>query len=62
MNMKILYCNNSELLEIFESNNIEMICNEDMQIEISDEDAGRIGAIIDKFSPAASGDYSIEDK
>ena len=57
--MKILYCNNSELLEIFESNSIEMICNEDMQIEISDEDALRI---VDKFAPAASGDYSIEDK
>ena len=56
--MKILYCNNSELLEIFESNSIEMICNEDMQIEISDEDALRIGTIVDKFAPAASGDYS----
>lgn len=60
--MKILYCNNSELLEIFESNSIEMICNEDMQIEISDEDALRIGTIVDKFAPAASGDYSIEDE
>lgn len=40
--MKTLYCNNRELLEILENNGINMICNENMQIEISDEDAEKL--------------------
>lgn len=60
--MKTLFCSNSELLEILENNGIIMTCNEDMQIEISDEDAERIDSIVMEFAPAASGDYSIEDK
>ena len=59
--MKILYCNNRELLEILENNGINMICNENMQIEISDEDSEKIDSIIHELAPAASGDYEIED-
>lgn len=59
--MKTLYCKNSELLEILENNGIEMICNENMQIEISDEDAEKIDSIVNELAPAASGDYAIED-
>ena len=59
--MKTLYCNNRELLEILENNGINMICNENMQIEISDEDAEKIDSIVNEFAPAASGDYAIED-
>ena len=44
--MKTLYCENSELLEILENNGIEMICNENMEIVISDEDAMRIATIV----------------
>ena len=59
--MKTLYCNNRELLEILENNGINMICNENMQIEISDEDAEKIDSIVNELAPAASGDYAIED-
>lgn len=59
--MKTLYCNNRELLDILENNGINMICNENMQIEISDEDAEKIDSIVNEFAPAASGDYAIED-
>jgi hypothetical protein len=59
--MKILYCNNRELLEILENNGINMICNENMQIEISDEDSEKIDSIVNELAPAASGDYTIED-
>lgn len=60
-NMKILYCNNRELLEILENNGINMICNENMQIEISDEDSEKIDSIVNELAPAAFGDYVIED-
>lgn len=60
--MKTLFCGNSELLEILENNGIIMTCNEDMQIEISDEDAEKINSIVMEFAPAASGDYSIEEE
>lgn len=38
-----------------------MICNENMEIVISDEDAMRIATIVEDFAPFASGDYAIED-
>ena len=38
-----------------------MICNENMQIEISDEDAEKIDSIVNELAPDASGDYAIED-
>ena len=59
--MKTLYCKNSELLEILENNGIEMICNENMQIEISDKKKKKIDSIVNELAPAASGDYAIED-
>lgn len=59
--MKTLYCGNEELLEILSENGIVMTCNEDMQIEISDEDAARIEDIVREYAPAALMDYSIED-
>ena len=40
---------------------VNMICNENMQIEISDEDAEKIDSIVNELAPAASGDYAIED-
>ena len=49
------------MLEILSENGIVMTCNEDMQIEISDEDAARIEDIVREYAPAALMDYSIED-
>lgn len=59
--MKTLYCSNSELLEILDTNGIVMTCNESMEIVITDEDAKKIDGIVNKFAPAASGDYAIDD-
>lgn len=60
--MKILFTSNSKLLEVLQNQGINMVCNEDMQIEISDEDAERIDSIVMELAPAASGDYAIEEK
>lgn len=59
--MKILFTSNSELLEILQNQGINMVCTEDMQIKISDEDAEKINNIVLKLAPAASGDYTIEE-
>lgn len=58
--MKKIQTSNNELLEILADNGIEMICNEDMEIVISDEDAVRIGELVNKVAPAAYFDYIIE--
>lgn len=58
--MKILFTSNSKLLEVLQNQGINMVCNEDMQIEISDEDAERIDSIVMELAPAASGDYAIK--
>lgn len=59
--MKKIQTSNNELLEILADNGIEMICNEDMEIVISDEDAVRIGELVNKVAPAAYCDYIIEN-
>lgn len=58
--MKRLITDNEELLQVLEDNGIETICNENMEIEISDEDAERIDVIAREYAPAALMDYSIE--
>lgn len=59
--MKILFTSNSELLEVLQNNGINMVCNENMQITISDEDAERIDEIVKDFAPAALMDYTLEN-
>lgn len=59
--MKKIQTSNKELLEILSDNGIEMICNEDMEIVISDEDAVRIEELVNKVAPAAYCDYIIEN-
>ena len=58
--MKKFYTDNQKLMEILADNGISMICNQDMDIEISDEDAARIPAIVERDAPAAFADYTIE--
>lgn len=58
--MKILSTSNNELLEVLQNHGIDMTCNEDMQIIISDEDAKRIDDIVKDFAAAALMDYTIE--
>lgn len=58
--MKKITTNNSELLEVLVSNGIEIICNENMEMVISDEDADKVQGIVSIYAPAASDDYVIE--
>lgn len=59
--MKKYYSSNEELNEILVNNGIELNCNEDMEIVISDEDAARIPEIVREQAEAAINDYSIEE-
>lgn len=59
--MKTLYCTNSELLDILVANGINLVCNENMQIVVSEEDANKIETIVEELAPAALQDYVIED-
>lgn len=59
--MKKYYSSNEELNEILVNNGIELTCNDDMEIIISDEDAERIPAIVREQAEAAINDYSIEE-
>lgn len=58
--MRTFYTDNQALLELLSEKGINLTCNERMEIEISDEDAERIPAIVERFAPAATQDYSIE--
>ena len=58
--MKRITTNNSELLEVLVENGIEIVCNENMEMVVSDEDADKIQDIVSIYAPAASDDYVIE--
>lgn len=59
--MKTIWINNDALKEVLVENGIELICNENMQIQVSEEDAERIQTIVEEFAPAASEDYGFDD-
>ena len=59
--MKTIWFNNEALKEVLAEQGIEMMCDENMNIVISDEDAERIPALVEEFAPAAASDYGIED-
>lgn len=59
--MKTIYTDNTALLEVLTENGINIICNDQMEMTISDEDASRITEIVEKFAPAAVNDYTIEE-
>lgn len=58
--MKNFETNNSELLEVLVNNGIDIICNENMEMMVSEEDADRIPAIVNELAPAAINDYVID--
>lgn len=58
--MKRIITNNSELLEVLANNGIKIVCNENMEMVISDEDADKVQGIVSIYAPAASNDYVIE--
>ena len=57
--MKQIITDNAELLEVLEANGINIICNDNMEMMITDADAIRIDAIVTEKAPAAFADYVI---
>ena len=57
--MKQIVTDNAELLEVLEADGISIICNDNMQMMITDSDATRIDAIVAEKAPAAFADYTI---
>ena len=57
--MKEIVTDNAELLEVLEANGINIICNDEMQMLVTDADAIRIDAIVAEKAPAAFADYVI---
>ena len=57
--MKQIVTDNAELLEVLEANGISIICNDNMQMMVTDTDATRIDAIVAEKAPAAFADYII---
>lgn len=58
--MKKFFSTNGALVELL-NEQIEMTCNADMEIIVSDEDAERIAEIVATLAPAAISDYMIEE-
>ena len=57
--MKQIITDNTELLEVLTANGINIICNDNMEMMITDTDAMRIDAIVTEKAPAAFADYVI---
>ena len=57
--MKQIVTDNTELLEVLEANGINIICNDNMEMMVTDADATRIDAKIAEKAPAAFADYVI---
>ena len=57
--MKQIVTDNAELLEVLAANGINIICNDDMRMMVSDTEATRIDAIVAEKAPAAFADYVI---
>lgn len=58
--MKTIETNNQALLEVLAKNGVEIICNEKMQMVITDG-ADKISEIVAKYAPAANNDYCINE-
>lgn len=59
--MKKIETSNESLLEVLAENGIEIICNDNMDMVLSDEDAEKVHGIVWIFAPAAKDDYAIVD-
>ena len=57
--MKQIVTDNTELLEVLEAAEINIICSDDMKMLVTDADAIRIDAIVAEKAPAAFADYVI---
>ena len=59
--MKQIITDNQALIEVLEDNGISVMCDSQMRMVISDEDADSIEGIVSKEAPAAINDYTIEN-
>lgn len=59
-NMKTIFTSNQELLEVLIENGINITCDENMNMVLTDEDAERLESVVEGFAPAATCDYVIE--
>ena len=59
--MKQIITSNNTLLEVLVDNGINIICDDQMRMTISDEDAERLDKVVEDFAPAASYDYTVTD-
>ena len=57
--MKQIVTDNTELLKVLVSNGINIICDDNMQMMVTNTDAIRIDAIVAEKAPAAFADYVI---
>lgn len=57
--MKKIETSNTELLQVLTDHGINIICDNNMQMTISDEDASKINDIVSSFAPAAFHDYVL---
>ena len=57
--MKTIYTDNRELIEVLDANGINITCNSQMEMAVSDEDATKIDAIVARYAPAAFSDYVV---
>ena len=58
--MNAIYTDNAALLELLQENGINIICDEQMRMIISDHEAAKIDGLVNELAPAAIGDYAIE--
>ena len=58
--MRKLYTDNNALIDVLYEHGINVTCNEDMEMIVSDEDASKIGDIVDRYAPWEAYDYTIE--
>lgn len=59
--MKQIFTSNQALLEVLAENGISIICDDNMRMTLTDEDAGRVEEIVKEKVPAATMDYYVED-
>lgn len=59
--MKKLNCDNYELLQLLIDNGFAIVCDENMDKIIDDNDADHIDEFVRSNAPAAINDYGIED-
>lgn len=59
--MKKLNCDNYELLQLLIDNGFAIVCDENMDKIIDDNDAAHIDEFVRNNAPAAINDYGIED-